>query len=149
MGIDGGVLRKDRAGCYFISSSFFRVPAKEGIAVVGRGRQAFQLPVFGGGAGCAYAAAVGVKGHGVLLRRLNLFKLAGIVGSTIAMILFVEHIQNFAIHIYAGKVDFHRSACSRANLLQSAVVGIIPAVVGNKGGDVFIIPDGRTRVSDR
>ena len=72
MGIDGGVLRKDRVGCYFISTVFLRVPAKEVIAVVGRSRQARQLPVFGGDADWAYAAAVGVKGHRVLLRRLFL-----------------------------------------------------------------------------
>ena len=72
MSIDDRVLRKDCVGRYFLSTSFFRVPAEEVIAVVGRGRQAFQLPVFGGDAGRCHAAAVGVKGHRVLLRRLLL-----------------------------------------------------------------------------
>ena len=72
MGIDGRILRKDRLYRYFISASFFRVPAKEVIAAACRGRQTFQLSVFSLGAGRAYTAAVGIKGHGVLLSRLLL-----------------------------------------------------------------------------
>ena len=72
MGVDGGVLRKKCVSRYFLSTVFLCVPAQEVIAAACRGRQAFQLPVFGGGAGRAYAAAVGVKGHGVLLSCLLL-----------------------------------------------------------------------------
>ena len=72
MSIDGGILRKDCVGSDFLSTVFLCVPAKEVIAAACRGRQAFQLPVFGGGAGRAYAAAVGIKGHGVLLSCLLL-----------------------------------------------------------------------------
>ena len=72
MSVDGGVLRKDCVGNDFLSTVFLCVPAKEVIAAACRGRQTFQLPVFGGGAGRVHAAAVGVKGHRVLLRRLLL-----------------------------------------------------------------------------
>ena len=72
MGVDGGVLRKKCVSRYFLSTVFLCVPAKEVIAAACRGRQTFQLPVFGGGAGRVHAAAVGVKGHGVLLSCLLL-----------------------------------------------------------------------------
>ena len=67
MGVDGGVLRKKCVSRYFLSTVFLCVPAKEVIAAACRGGQAFQLPVFGGGAGRVHAAAVGVKGYCIFL----------------------------------------------------------------------------------
>ena len=77
MGVDGGVLRKKCVSRYFLSTVFLRVPAKEVIAVVGRGRQAFQLPVFGGDAGRCHAAAVGVKGYCIFLSNRFFYYLNG------------------------------------------------------------------------
>ena len=80
-GIDGGVLREDGVGGYCISAVFFRVPAEEVIAIIRGGWQLLQLPTLGGGAGRCHAAAVGIKGHGVL--RISLVLPTGIDGGVL------------------------------------------------------------------
>ena len=70
VGVKGGVLCKDCAGCDFRTAGFLREPPVKDIPVPGGGGQAGKLPVHGGGGSGRNSAAVGVKGDSHLrLRR--------------------------------------------------------------------------------
>ena len=140
MSVDGGVIRKDCVGRYFISTSFFRVPAKEVIAAACRSGQAFQLPVFGAGAGRVHAAAVGVKGHGVLLSCLLLPM--SVDGGVICKDRVVRYFLSTVFLCVPAK-EVIAAACRSRQAFQLPVFGggagrAYAAAVGVKGHGVLL-----------